>query len=77
METGDFGTSGSWVSSLILELHNTTHCKSESIRLNLKLTMADVDRVVVHSISVGNILNSIHTLLDYSMKACIIDQSKE
>ena len=77
METGDFGTSGSWVSSLILELHNTTHCKSESIRLNLKLTMADVDRVVVHSISVGNILNSIHTLLDYWMKACIIDQSKE
>ena len=65
METGGFGTGGSWVSSLILELHNTTRCKSESIRLNLKLTMADVDRVVVHSISVGNILNSIHTLLDY------------
>ena len=77
METGGFGIGGSWVSSLILELHNTTHCKSESIRLNLKLTMADVDRVVVHSISVGNILNSIHTLLDYWMKACIIDQSKE
>ena len=77
METGGFGIGGSWVSSLILELHNTTHCKSESIRLNLKLTMADVDRVVMRSISVGNILNSIHTLLDYWMKACIIDQSKE
>ena len=50
---------------------------SESTRLNLKLAMADVDRVVVHSISVGNILNSIHTLLDYWMKACINDQSKE